>query len=43
LCNTAAEVVNTAVIGERKNMNLPGAIVKLPTLTEQVNKYTHIS
>ncbi|TFJ87005.1 hypothetical protein NSK_001339 [Nannochloropsis salina CCMP1776] len=30
-----AEVQNTAVIGERKNMNLPGAIVNLPTLTEK--------
>jgi pyruvate kinase len=34
--NTTAEVQNTAVIGERKNMNLPGAVVTLPTLTEKV-------
>lgn len=31
-----AEVQNTAAIGERKNMNLPGAVVTLPTLTEKV-------
>lgn len=30
-----AQVQNTATIGERKNMNLPGAIVNLPTLTEK--------
>ena len=29
------QVQNTASIGERKNMNLPGAIVNLPTLTEK--------
>lgn len=29
------EVKNSAKIGERKNMNLPGAIVDLPTLTEK--------
>lgn len=29
------EVQNNAKIGERKNMNLPGAIVDLPTLTEK--------
>ena len=29
-----AECKNTCTIGERKNMNLPGAIVDLPTLTE---------
>ena len=28
-------ILNDAVLGERKNMNLPGIIVKLPTLTEQ--------
>ena len=28
-------VLNDAVLGEKKNMNLPGIIVKLPTLTEQ--------
>lgn len=27
--------MNTATIGEKKNMNLPGAIVNLPTLTEK--------
>lgn len=26
---------NTAVLGERKNVNLPGIIVDLPTLTEK--------
>lgn len=26
---------NTAVLGERKNVNLPGVIVDLPTLTEK--------
>ena len=30
-----ARVDNNAVIGERKNMNLPGAIVDLPVLTEK--------
>ena len=29
------KVLNDAVLGEKKNMNLPGIIVKLPTLTEQ--------
>lgn len=29
------KVLNDAVIGEKKNMNLPGMIVKLPTLTEK--------
>ena len=28
-------VQNDAVIGERKNMNLPGCEVKLPTITEK--------
>jgi len=27
--------MNDFVLGERKNMNLPGAIIDLPTLTEQ--------
>lgn len=30
-----ARILNSASIGERKNMNLPGAIVDLPTLTEK--------
>lgn len=30
-----AEVMNNATIGEKKNMNLPGAIVDLPTLAPQ--------
>lgn len=30
-----AEVLNNATFGDRKNMNLPGAIVDLPTLTEK--------
>lgn len=30
-----AECLNTATIGERKNMNLPGAEVTLPTLTDK--------
>lgn len=29
------KVLNDATLGERKNMNLPGQIVKLPTLTEK--------
>jgi pyruvate kinase len=29
------EVMNNAKLGERKNMNLPGIIVDLPTITEQ--------
>nr|AIT69995.1 pyruvate kinase [Dictyopteris undulata] len=29
------EVLNNCSLGERKNMNLPGAIVDLPTLTEK--------
>jgi pyruvate kinase len=29
------EVCNNAKIGERKNMNLPGASVDLPTITEK--------
>lgn len=29
------KVMNNAVLGERKNMNLPGVIVNLPTLTEK--------
>jgi pyruvate kinase len=30
-----ARILNNCVIGERKNMNLPGAIVDLPTLTDK--------
>jgi pyruvate kinase len=30
-----AKALNNATIGERKNMNLPGAVVDLPTLTEK--------
>lgn len=30
-----ATVLNNATIGDRKNMNLPGAVVDLPTLTEK--------
>lgn len=33
-----AKCLNTCTLGERKNMNLPGAIVDLPTLTEQDEK-----
>lgn len=29
------EVMNNATIGERKNMNLPGVVVDLPTVTEK--------
>jgi len=29
------KVMNDARIGEKKNMNLPGAIIDLPTLTEK--------
>jgi len=31
----ACRVENTASIGERKNMNLPGVVVDLPTLTDK--------
>lgn len=30
-----AEVLNNAKLGEKKNMNLPGVIVDLPTITEK--------
>jgi pyruvate kinase len=30
-----AKCLNTATLGERKNVNLPGVIVDLPTLTEK--------
>jgi len=29
------EVMNNVILGERKNMNLPGCEVKLPTITEK--------
>lgn len=31
----SCEICNTCSIGERKNMNLPGVVVNLPTLTEK--------
>merc|ERR1712003_235355 len=31
----ACKIMNNAAIGERKNMNLPGVVVNLPTLTEK--------
>jgi pyruvate kinase len=31
----ACRIENSAAIGERKNMNLPGVVVDLPTLTEK--------
>merc|ERR1712087_283600 len=31
----ACKIMNNASIGERKNMNLPGVVVNLPTLTEK--------
>lgn len=36
--HVVVECKNSCTIGERKNMNLPGAIVDLPTLTEQDEK-----
>lgn len=30
-----AEILNNAAFGDRKNMNLPGAVVDLPTLTDK--------
>jgi pyruvate kinase len=33
--SVVAKALNNATIGERKNMNLPGAVVDLPTLTEK--------
>ncbi|KAG5189805.1 pyruvate kinase [Tribonema minus] len=33
--SVVAEVLNNCKLGERKNMNLPGAVVDLPTLTEK--------
>ena len=31
----ACKIMNNAALGERKNMNLPGVVVNLPTLTEK--------
>merc|ERR1712003_217668 len=31
----SCKIMNNAAIGERKNMNLPGVVVNLPTLTEK--------
>lgn len=36
--HVVVECKNACTIGEKKNMNLPGAIVDLPTLTEQDEK-----
>jgi len=36
--SVVATVMNNCLIGERKNMNLPGCSVDLPTLTEK-DKY----
>nr|AIT69975.1 pyruvate kinase [Ishige okamurae] len=33
--SVVTEILNNCTLGERKNMNLPGAIVDLPTLTEK--------
>lgn len=33
--SVVCEIMNNCMLGERKNMNLPGAIVDLPTLTEK--------
>jgi pyruvate kinase len=33
----ACRIENNAAIGERKNMNLPGVVVDLPTLTESAS------
>lgn len=33
--SVVARILNNASIGDRKNMNLPGAVVDLPTLTEK--------
>jgi pyruvate kinase len=33
--DVACRIENNAAIGERKNMNLPGVVVDLPTFTEK--------
>jgi len=33
--SVVVEMLNNGVLGERKNMNLPGVIVQLPTITEK--------
>jgi pyruvate kinase len=35
VCEVTCRIENNAAIGERKNMNLPGVVVELPTFTEK--------